>query len=251
MPPATIPLSGYVYRPSLRSRLTALVLSCAILVLIVLTMVLMGRYYRTPVATATRLTAIDMPAGTKAEPKAAAKAAAAARQPITPQPQPVTPPVPVLKPTPLKLILMSHADFASSDISKMSHQGNQSGNSASSYGPGEGPGGAQLFNAEWYREPGHAALAGYIKHEVPPGAWAMIACKTIEDYHVENCQQLGESPEGSGLSRALREAAWQFLVRPPRINGKAQIGAWVRIRFDFTRAKRGEDAPDDSAAAAQ
>jgi protein TonB len=44
---------------------------------------------------------------------------------------------------------------------------------------------------------------------------------------------MGESPLGSGFARAVREAAWQFRVLPPRINGQPVIGAWVRIRITY------------------
>jgi len=107
--------------------------------------------------------------------------------------------------------------------------------SAAAYGPGEGPGGARLYNAEWYREPTSAELATYLPERRVVG-WALIACQTIERNRVDNCRTLGDHPPGSGLARAVRNAAWQFLVRPPRIDGKPVIGAWVRIRIDFTEA---------------
>jgi hypothetical protein len=69
----------------------------------------------------------------------------------------------------------------------------------------------------------------------PPVGWGLVACRTVEDFHVENCQTIGESPLGSGFAKAVRQAAWQFLVRPPRIDGKPQVGAWVRIRIDYTQ----------------
>lgn len=108
-----------------------------------------------------------------------------------------------------------------------------SGDSPVTYGPGAGPGGAQLFVAEWVREPTDAELKYYIAGKSSPGAVAVIACQTVGRNLVENCQQMEEQPRGSGLARALIEASWQFRVRPPRLNGQPQVGTWVRIRFTF------------------
>ena len=159
------------------------------------------------------------------------------------------PPAPPKSPPPLPIKMLGGMEmFDAADISKMpAHPEDQlaggdggSGtgkgqDSGSAYGPGEGPGGQRLYNAEWYREPTHAELAEFLPNGAPPGGWALIACKTIANYQVENCRSLGESPVGSGLSRAMRQSAWQFRIRPPRINGKPMIGAWVKIRIDFTQ----------------
>ncbi len=145
----------------------------------------------------------------------------------------------VILPRPLPgMVVISSEDFAASDISKLPKSSGGGGGSGtrSAYGPGEGPGGKTLYPAEWYVEPPHGALAAYLPEGAPEGSWAMIACQTVERYHVENCYGLGQSQQG--LSTALRRAAWQFLVRPPRVDGKPLVGAWVRIRFDFTK-----DAP--------
>jgi protein TonB len=134
-------------------------------------------------------------------------------------------------------IHMSHADLANSDISKY-HSAAPGGNGDANGGGGghggdDGPGSSRLYNAAWYREPSNNALAGYMRPGQSPGRWAEIKCRTIENYHVEDCQELGEEPRGSGMARVLREAAWQFLVRPPRVDGKSLIGTWVRIHYDF------------------
>jgi protein TonB len=170
-------------------------------------------------------------------PRAAPRAAAAQAPPAPPKSPP---------PLPIKMIGGMEM-FEAADISKMpSHPedqlaggdgGSGSGkgkDSGSAYGPGEGPGGQRLYNAEWYREPSHAELNGYLPNGAPPGGWALIACKTIPNYQVENCRSLGESPVGSGLARAMRQAAYQFRIKPPRIGGKPMVGEWVRIRIDFT-----------------
>ncbi|GGB15547.1 hypothetical protein GCM10011380_01220 [Sphingomonas metalli] len=108
------------------------------------------------------------------------------------------------------------------------------GDSAAAYGPGAGPGGARLYNADWQREPTSAEINGYLRKGAPPDSWAEIACQTVPDNRVDNCRVLGESPIGSGLGRSMREAAWQFRILPPRIGGQKQIGAWVRIRISWT-----------------
>lgn len=168
----------------------------------------------------------------------AAPAAATRATPAVPVKTP--PPPPVLMPGGMEL-------FEAADIGKLhgdagDRGGGESegaGDSVAAYGPGEGPGGQRLYNAEWYREPSNAELAGFLPAGAPPGGWALIACKTVEDYHVENCRSLGEGPAGSGLARAMRQAAWQFRVRPPRIGGKPLVGAWVRIRIYFNRGVGG------------
>ncbi|GAB7555579.1 hypothetical protein NRB_50990 [Novosphingobium sp. 11B] len=160
-----------------------------------------------------------------------------------PKVQVETPVQPVEKPTQtaekpaFSFLKLSKSDMAAADIGGMKSSGSGSpsggGNSGSTYGPGEGPGGATLYNADWFRRPTDAQLGGYMPANAPPEGWGMVACQTIDHYHVENCQILGESPRGSGFGRAVLNAAWQFQVIPPRINGKPQVGEWVRIRIDY------------------
>jgi protein TonB len=225
-------------------------MALAICALIVLTLIRMGLIPAGPGENGERLTSVNFSsqAAEHAQEHKAAKTVQHERQAVAqPQVTPQVEPKPVPK-VQVPWIQLSRDQFAASDISKIAkHPAEASGDSSSAkggaYGPGEGPGGATLYNAEWYREPTHAEMVTYMPHRDVTGGWAMIACKTQEHYHVDDCQELGESPAGSGLARALRQAAWQFLVRPPRLDGKPMIGAWVRIRFDFT-APTGHDADD-------
>jgi protein TonB len=109
--------------------------------------------------------------------------------------------------------------------------GSDSGNVA---GPGEGPGGQRLYDAELIKALPPGALAAYMPGGRIIEGWGMIACRMTASYAVENCRVLSESPMGSGFGSALRQASWQFRIRPPRIGTKAVEGTWVRIRYEFT-----------------
>lgn len=100
---------------------------------------------------------------------------------------------------------------------------------------GVAPDGSKLYAAEWQREPTDAELAFYIKGKGRPGAYGLIACRTAPRFRVEDCKAIGETP-GSGLGYAIQEAAWQFRVKPPRVNGDYQVGTWVQIRIDLRSA---------------
>lgn len=244
--------SIYRYRPSLGGRLTSITLAVAVCALIVLMLISMGFLEPGPGNAAGKLTAINFrpQAAERAEKK---RAAAPARktvqhqQVVRPQPKPQILPRPQPE-LPLPFIKMTRQEFAAADIAELGRRrpdaiGETGAGSGPAQARGEGPGGARLYNAEWYRKPSDAELGTYLPRRDVTGGWAMIACKTQERFHVEDCRELGESPPGSGLARALRLASWQFLVRPPRVDGKPMIGVWVRIRIDFTRAKN-EAAPD-------
>ncbi|HEX4695541.1 hypothetical protein [Sphingomonas sp.] len=228
-----------------RRRTTSFVLALAVEALLILILLIFGprvtiepkakrpiTFALAPPSDDTASTAPDRAKKADNTPKPKSASAPPSTLPPDVAPPPKAPPPPVALPGVLPI------ELGSTDISKIkgSGQGNDAGDSDDSklaYGPGEGPGGMPLYRAEWYREPSNAELNGYVKNLPPSGGWALIACKTVANYHVENCRSIGESPVGSGLGRDMRLAAWQFLVRPPRRGGKPLIGAWVSIRIDF------------------
>lgn len=235
--------SSYRQQASPRRRATALALSLGVVALLILLLLRLGAAIPPPSFGGQSLKTFNVaPEGQRAapQPRRAAQHAAAKAAPKSPQhqaPPPPLPPAPLPNAAAPPMLAMNLGD---SDIGKMAKapsgegDGDTGKDSVAPYGPGEGPGGARLYEAEWYREPPPNVLALYLPGGAPAGAWATIACRTVPDYHVDSCRQLSDSPPGLGLSRALREAAWQFLVRPPRVNGVSQVGAWVRIRITIT-----------------
>jgi len=155
-----------------------------------------------------------------------------------PKPPPIILPVkPTIAPPPRPSkksqpwIEMSSDQMAAADLRNLPQGNSGEGDSEE---VGRGPHGEILYAAEWAREPTDAELSGYLPRNAPDG-WGLIACKTIPGNRVDDCIELGQSPAGSHLASAVRQAAWQFHVRPPRKGGRPMIGEWVRIKIDYER----------------
>jgi protein TonB len=163
-------------------------------------------------------------------------------QQVKPRPRPpivlpVKPPIPIERP--LDLIPMTKEELAAADIRGLpkADSGSGSGSGAGdSQVVGRCPNGEMLYAAEWAREPTDAELAGYLPHNAPEG-YGLVACKTLPQNRVDDCVELENYPRGSHLASAVRQAAWQFRVRPPRKNGRDLVGEWVRIRIDYTHSQ--------------
>jgi protein TonB len=228
-------------RTPLRRRLTGLGLALGVNGLLLLVLLTLG-VIPAPLPRAAPPLIVDLLPSPEPSPSRSANRAEthpvkeAIPRPVPPKPLPAVPDKPKIPSTnPLPMLLqMSSADFAASDISKLPKSGDGSGVSDSEV-VGRAPNGEVLYAAEWARHPTDAELSGYLPANWPDG-YGLVACKTIADNRVDDCVELENSPPGSHLARAVREAAWQFRVRPPRKNGKPLIGEWVRIRIDYYHA---------------
>jgi protein TonB len=238
-------------RPSPRRRAASLLLALAIEALLLLAFFTLNfRDRRRTEFEGGRLTTFDIAAESEqdrsASPQRRSEAAPAPARPPRPAP-PLPPPRIELPRRPLQMIEVTRETFIASDIGRLGTaggapaEGSQLARSGGrSLGDsavvGTAPNGEPLYMAEWYREPTDTELAAYMPKSIPEGgpASGLIACKTAPRYRVEECVELGNSP-GSRLAGAARQAAWQFLVRPPRIGGRPVIGAWVRIRLTLDR----------------
>lgn len=236
-----------------RGRLTGFILALAIQALLLLLLLSIGWGFSEPERKVTAITSFDVAEELPDEPDAPQQAVSAApaadlpprpaepvpETPITPAPLTPLPPSPVAIPrTPAPpappAAIPSPSPTAPTRVYGPPDTGAQ--RTSDSERVGTAPGGQPLYAARWYREPKPVELAGYLSTADGPGT-ALIACRTVADYRVEDCELIGESPQGSRIGSAVLSAAWQFRVRPAIIGGRSQVGSWVRIRIDY-RAQR-------------
>lgn len=181
----------------------------------------------------------------KAEPEPAKEQPKVQPQPPKEVQPKETPPQPVPKTQPTPKIVIASPVQAPAAVAAPPRPASPPAANAPQFGPvnrgggapgdsqrvsGAGPNGEPLYAATWYREPSNSELSGYLSTANGPG-WGLIACRTVPDYHVDDCVLLDEFPTGSNIGRAVLAAAWQFQVRPPRVGGRSMVGEWVRIRI--------------------
>ncbi len=247
-------MSSAHYRPRtaqdetpLRRRASGFALAVAIEILLILAFFTLDFTPKRPEFEGGTLSTFDLAASEEqATASKAQQPAPTTPQPVRPVQAPIKPKI-VLPERPLDLLPLSREEMEASDIAKLGTNapGASSGLAQGGSVPGDSqrvgtaPNGEPLYAAEWYREPTGTELNAYLPKTMPEGGgWGLIACRTIERFRVDDCVELGQGPPGSHLAGAVRQAAWQFLVRPPRVGGKTLVGTWVRIRIDYTVSRR-------------
>lgn len=180
---------------------------------------------------------------TKVVAEAQPRAVDAPSIPVPPAPS-VQPPMPA-PPQPSPLVELSRDELAAADLRSLpslakpvARAGPAAPSSAADtpLASGTGPNGERLYAAAWQRgEPTAQEMRGYLQTAQP--GWAVIACRTVPDFKVDDCVALGES-RGSQLARAVLAAAWQFRIRPPRVGGRYQVGEWVEIHYRYGTTRR-------------
>ncbi|UZK68648.1 hypothetical protein OKW76_11390 [Sphingomonas sp. S1-29] len=255
------------WREALRRRGPPLLLALAAEALLVLLFLALAPRFAPELVPTSSLTTFDVADGTEDAPTAVESedsdeasagevASVQPPEPVVPRDEP--PPTPPAPPPEVKLpsnvIWLTREQYTSSALPKGEKRvaeapagtpsltaggggGARPGDSA--LAEGSGPNGEPLYAAEWHTRPTNAQLSTYMPERQQEG-WGLIACRTAPGYRVEDCRELADSPRGSRLAGAVRQAAWQFRVRPPRVGGREMVGAWVSIRIDYTvRGARG------------
>ena len=229
----------------LRRRASGLTLALAINLVLLLILLTLDRGLERRPKLGEDALVVDLIAGARSESRAEEPNEAVRQPPKTepkpplPKPRIVLPVKPSLAPPSEKpWIEMSKAEMAAADVRNLPKVAAGSG-AGDSEEVGRGPNGEVLYAAEWARRPTNTELGGYLPRNAPEG-WGQIACRTVSGNRVEDCIEMGQSPRGSRLASAIRQAAWQFRVRPPRKNGRPLVGSWVQIRITYEGVTRTE-----------
>jgi periplasmic protein TonB len=241
--------------PSLRRKAGGLLLALALEAALFLLLLTLGQNTAGVHEVAESLTTIDFtpepppadaPEPEQAEQPTALPRAAPAPRPEVPQPpQPMPPPaavIPVSPPTqapePAAPATPRIKAVVRSQVSGPTGPPNRP-TTGDSERIGTAGNGEPLYRARWYREPTDQELRGYLSTASGPG-YALINCRTVPDFRVEDCELVDEYPNGAQLGRAVLAAAWQFKVRPPQLGGRSLVGAWVRIRITYDYVRPGQ-----------
>lgn len=245
---AVLKLSGA--RGNLRERMTGAALALLVEALLLLALLSLDFSPEAKKKANTRLVSVTLEQDPDQQPKAPeAKKLLAAASIQRPQlsPNSPAPPSPLVAPPvlpPPAIIPIKNPELAQFDLSQVPRQTKAGAPGMGKMGPpdlgvpgdskrvGSAPNGEPMYAAAWYREPYDSELAGYLQTADGPG-WALIACRTVPEFKVDDCVGLDEYPDGSHILRSILAAAWQFRVRPPRVGGATKYGEWVRIRIDY------------------
>lgn len=239
--------SSYDARASRGGRAASWALALGIAAAIILALLGMSGYQRHEPGDGRRLSTFNVtPLGSSETSKRSVqRTRAAAPTAAAPEPRPVTEPreAPIVPPPPVTLhlpgvIMLSQADYAASNIGKIKNEpkpvqpkrAQQLVQNDGDDAPvaGRSTTGEAIYKAEWYREPKTAEMASYIDLNIV--GFGTIVCRTVERFHVEDCNEVDETPH-SHLARGMRQAAWQFLVIPPKKDGKYLIGSLIYITW--------------------
>ena len=232
-------LPGPYARAPLRQRASSLALALAINIGLLLILMTLGIIPPPSQHELRGITVELIPQRENSAPTSARRTQVKQRQVEQTKPVPKPPPIilpvrPTIAPPPLPKnakpwIEMSKNELAATDISTLPKAG--AGSAGDSEIVGQGPNGEAMYAAQWAREPTDAEIGGYWPRNKT--GWGLVACKTMPNDRVDDCVELDQSPPGSHLASAVRQAAWQFRVRPPRKGGRPLIGAWVRILIEI------------------
>jgi protein TonB len=237
-------------RDGLGRRTTGFVAALLIEVLLLLLMLTLSQTKEQPKPEGTIVTAFDAseapekapepPRDEQQEPKPQPVPQPAEPQPLPPQPMP-SPPIRI--PLPRNTVPFDLANTpqppAPPAANTPAYGPTNTGYPGDSKRVGTAPNGQPLYGAQWYREPSDEMMGDYLSTAQGPG-WAVIACRTVPEFRVEDCVEVGEYPQNSHIAQAVLAAAWEFRVRPPRLGGRNMYGGWVRIRIDYELRKKRE-----------